>query len=273
MRAPRSCYPCHQVRRLAKWVKTQDPRPCGHVDVVIEGCDSAAPDDVAADEKVTSFHCAACNKWYKNAQQLSNHEQSSKHKQMVAKVRKQLLEDDELKQLEELAMEDDEPDENESAASTRTESRGGRGKGKKKGRRDGVTMEDVDEDVAGTDSQDAAIEAAVMSAALPSPADVALQAQQTFQNSDEYKKLNKTQRRKAMQQWESENEHLMELLRKDDTEPKPEAPPPKEKKPEGPVKKEKVHGSGAHSREIKTPKKKKAVYGKPRGQQDELDVD
>ena len=30
-----------------------------------------------------SFHCAACNKWYKNASQLSNHEKSAKHKQAM----------------------------------------------------------------------------------------------------------------------------------------------------------------------------------------------
>lgn len=74
------------------------------------------------------------------------------------------------------------------------------------------------------------------------------------------------QRRKALQQWEAENEHIMEALRKEGKEPNGEAAPPKEKRPEGPsVKKElKVHGSGAHSREIKTPRKKKAVYGKPK---------
>ena len=71
--------------------------------------------------------------------------------------------------------------------------------------------------------------------------------------------MNKTQRRKALLQWEAENEHIMEALRAEGKEPK-EAKEAKEKKPEAPARKEKVHGSGAHSREIKTPKKKKAVY-------------
>ena len=48
-------------------------------------------------------------------------------------------------------------------------------------------------------------------------------------------------------------------------EPKPEAEKPKEKKPDVPQVREKLHGSGAHSRESKTPKaKQKAVYGKPK---------
>ena len=74
--------------------------------------------------------------------------------------------------------------------------------------------------------------------------------------------MNKTQRRKALLQWEAENEHIMEALRAEGKELKEVKEPkePKEKKPEAPARKEKVHGSGAHSREIKTPKKKKAVY-------------
>ena len=51
--------------------------------------------------------------------------------------------------------------------------------------------------------------------------------------------MNKTQRRKALQQWEAEHEHIMEALRKEDKEPKPEATP-RDKKPEAPQRKEKV---------------------------------
>ena len=40
-------------------------------------------------ESADKFHCAACNKWYKNASQLANHEKSTKHKQTLAKVRQQ----------------------------------------------------------------------------------------------------------------------------------------------------------------------------------------
>jgi hypothetical protein len=77
----------------------------------------------------------------------------------------------------------------------------------------------------------------------------------------------------ALQQWEAENAHIMETLRKEGREPKPEGTP-REKKPEQPpARKEKVHGSGAHSREIKTPKKKKVVYGKARGGVDDDDDD
>jgi hypothetical protein len=118
------------------------------------------------------------------------------------------------------------------------------------------------------DETDAAIELAVVSSALPSPGLVALQTRAAFEASEDYKKLNKTQRRKALQQWEAENQHIMEALKAEGKE----APPPKdpkEKKPDAPKKsdKTKVHGAGAHSREIKTPKKKKAVgfYGAKKG--------
>ena len=77
-----------KVRRLTQWVKQQDPRPCdssvgvGSVDIGDSSssntCPPAAPTDgeaSAADDKGSggTFHCAACNKWYKNASQLSNH--------------------------------------------------------------------------------------------------------------------------------------------------------------------------------------------------------
>ena len=58
---------------------------------------------------------------------------------------------------------------------------------------------------------------------------------------------------------------IMRALRSEGKEPKPEAEKPKEKKPDVPQVREKLHGSGAHSRESKTPKaKQKAVYGKPK---------
>jgi len=184
-----------KVRRLARWVKSQDPRPCGHLDIADGG---EATEEVATEEANT-FHCAACNKWYKNAGQLSNHEKSTKHKQTVAKVRKQLLENVELQGLEELAIEDEEAGESSEAPD---EARGGRGKAKRKGRRDGAADEPPGEADAGEDAEDAALEAAVKSAALLSPTDVALQTRQAFESTEEYKKMNKTQRRKALQQWE-----------------------------------------------------------------------
>ena len=55
--------------------------------------------------------------------------------------------------------------------------------------------------------------------------DVALQTRNAFESSEEYRKMNKTQRRKAMQQWEAENEHIMEALRAEGKEPKAEAAP------------------------------------------------
>ena len=237
---------------------------------------------MAAEEK-GSFHCAACNKWYKNPQQLSNHEKSSKHKQTVSKVRSELAKDSdgerELKELEELGLGDDDDGLGAAAAvDTPTEDEAaradakGRGKGKKnKGRRPGLDHEDTgdrDRDLMAEDETDAAIELAVVSSALPSPGLVALQTRTAFEASEDYKKLNKTQRRKALQQWEAENQHIMDALKAEGKE----APPPKdpkEKKPEAPKKsdKTKVHGAGAHSREIKTPKKKKAegFYGATMG--------
>lgn len=278
-----------KVRRLAKWVQSHDPRPCGQVTVLDGGDDATrAQDDAssaAAGEEKGSFHCAACNKWYKNASQLSNHEKSGKHKQMVAKLKKQLQEDEGLKDLEELALEDEqlrvEGDDTVKgggggegggggggdgggggAGGGGGGGGGGKGKKKKKGRREDFDEDDADfvgADHADGDAQDAVIEEAVAATALPSPGLVALQTRQAFESSDEYKKLNKTQRRKALQQWEAENEHIMAALRAEGKEPA-EPKEPKEKKPEAPARKEKVHGSGAHSREIKTPKKKKAVY-------------
>jgi hypothetical protein len=250
---------------LAAWVKTQDPRPCGHVAGQGRGGDGQAA------EEGGSFDCAACNKRYKNAQQLANHEKSGKHKQIVAKLNRQLKEDDGLKELEELAVEEGEHEEEEGALGDEERGDaavgGGRGR-KKKGRRNGgpaaggpAAGEGAGADAA--DDDDAAI-AAAMSIALPSPGLVALQTRQAFESTDEYKKMNKTQRRKALLQWEAENEHVMEALRSEGKEPKPEGVP-KEKKPDVPEVREKLHGAGAHSRESKTPKaKQKAVYGKPK---------
>lgn len=47
--------------------------------------------------------------------------------------------------------------------------------------------------MAGHDGADAAIAAAMAEMALPSPADVAMQTRAAFENTDEYKKMNKTQ--------------------------------------------------------------------------------
>ena len=270
-RLQRSPYRRYQARRLAAWVKTQDPRPCGHVAGQGRGGEGGAGDEQAAEEK-GSFDCAACNKRYKNAQQLANHEKSGKHKQIVAKLNRQLKEDDGLKELEELAVEEGEQEEEGAHGDEeRGDAVGGGAKGrKKKGRRNGgpaaggpAAGEEADAD----DDDDAAI-AAAMSIALPSPGLVALQTRQAFESTDDYKKMNKTQRRKALLQWEAEHEHVMEALRSEGKEPKPEGVP-KEKKPDVPEVREKdltkVHGAGAHSRESKTPKaKQKAVYGKPK---------
>jgi hypothetical protein len=88
----------------------------------------------------------------------------------------------------------------------------------------------VEEKVAHADSgdeTDAAIERAMDAAAtaLPSPGLVALQTREAFLETKEYKKLNKTQRRKALLEWEAENERLMDALRAEGMD----APPPKEK--------------------------------------------
>ena len=40
--------------------------------------------------------------------------------------------------------------------------------------------------------------------------------------------MNKTQRRKALQQWEAENQHIVEALRREGKEPKPEAVSPRD---------------------------------------------
>ena len=273
-----------KVRRLAQWVKAQDPRPCGHIDIS-DASDAMAKEAASVTEDSRGFHCVACNKWYKTAQMLSNHEKSAKHKQTVARVRRQLLAEDSARvELEGLSLEAEVVEEVvvEEVEVGADEARGGGGMGggagggagggggkKKKGRRDGAADGAEDGDGDG-DGDDAAIDAAVKATALPSPALVAQQTLAAFQSTEEYLKMNKTQRRKALQQWEAEHEHIMQMLRADDKEPKAEAAPKKEK-PAAVAKtdKTKVHGSGAHSREIKTPKKKKAVYGKAR---DEVDV-
>ena len=226
--------------------------------------DDAPP--LSSDDK-GGFHCAACNKSYRNAAQLANHERSGKHKQMVGKLKRQLEEEGgHLPEFEELAIEDEGGAEERAAADADDEGGvvGGKAKGKKKkGRKDGALNEgDAGDGAAADEGADDVLEQAAASTALPSPGLVALQTRQAFESTDEFKKLNKTQRRKALLQWEAENAHIMEALRAEGKdEPRPEQTrEPKEKKPEGSAKKEKVHGSGAHSREIKTPKKKKAVY-------------
>ena len=260
-----TCRRC-QARRLAAWVKTHDPRACGPVGGQGRGGEGAAGGEQAAEEKGW-FECAACNKRYKNAQQLANHEKSGKHKQIVARLNRQLREDDGLKELEELAVDEGEGEgEGAHADDERGDAAGGGGRGRRKKGRRPAAEEGADADaVAAADDDDAAI-AAAMSTALPSPGLVALQTRQAFESTEEYKKMNKTQRRKALLQWEAENEHIMRALRSEGKEPKPEAEKPtKEKKPDVPQVREKLHGSGAHSRESKTPKaKQKAVYGKPK---------
>ena len=89
-----------------------------------------------------------------------------------------------------------------SAVTAAPSSSGNNGKGKKnKGRRPGLDHEDTgdrDRDLMAEDETDAAIELAVVSSALPSPGLVALQTRTAFEASEDYKKLNKTQRRKAL---------------------------------------------------------------------------
>ena len=257
-----------KVRRLAFFVKSLDSRPCGSVELGSDGSGSGA---AAVDGATTgtsddkgSYHCAACNKWYKNASQLANHEQSGKHKQAVAKAREEVQQavhaaaDVDLEELEEL-----------DGLKLDGSSGGAKGKKKSKGRMEGMPdlSDGLSSGVGGhaeVDDDDE-LEAAAASTALPSPGLVALQSRQAFEGTEEYKRLNKTQRRKALQQWEAENEHLMAALRAEGKDSKPVDQVPKEKSasggPEKKAPKEKVHGSGAHSREIKTPKKKKAVYG------------
>ena len=165
-----------KVRRLTKWVRSQDPRPCGHVDVVDAGEAAAQDGASSADDKGGTFRCAACNKWYKNASQLSNHEKSAKHKQMVAKLRKQLSEDAACKELEELGLDDDD---GAMAAEARpggggrdgedargevnggSGGGGGQGKKKKKGRREGPMDDDGGAEDDGVDDADAATDAAI----------------------------------------------------------------------------------------------------------------
>ena len=268
-----------KVRRLARFVKSHDPRGCG-VLTALECADTVGGEEGGEEEK-GKFYCAACNKWYKNASGLSNHERSAKHKQTVAKVKKQLSEDVahsiapsaaqadvDLRELEDLAVtptaEAGEVEEGEAADKDGKADARGKSKKKKKGRRNGQADDGADDEGAAVDDDDGALEAelAAASSALPSPGLVALQTRQAFESTDEFRRMNKTQRRKALQQWEAENEHIMEALRaegKEGKEGKGEGAP-KEKKEEVKAPKEKTHGSGAHSREIKTPKKKKAVY-------------
>ena len=128
------------------------------------------------------------------------------------------------------------------------------------GRLDEDDADFVGADHADGDAQDAVIEEAVAATALPSPGLVALQTRQAFESSDEYKKLNKTQRRKALQQWEAENEHIMAALRAEGKEPA-EPKEPKEKKPEAPARKEKVHGSGRIAERSNTKEEEGRVHG------------
>ena len=184
------------VRQLATWVKSHDPRPCGPVDVVAAdeggggGAAAAAHEaaataarSAAAAAPQPSFHCAACNKSYKNAQQLSNHENSGKHKQAVAKLRKAVREDDELKDMEELVIDSDGGDDDFDGADNAAAASSGGGKGgkkKKKKKEDAAAAAAVDGDGdEDGDEDDAAIEAAI-SIALPDERLVARQVTAAF---------------------------------------------------------------------------------------------
>ena len=274
-----------KVRRVAAFARSQDPRHCGRVEVDGE-CSAAAddPNNGGAAAATDEFHCAACNKRYKNAQQLSNHEKSSKHKQQVAKLKAQLSINPHTgrahtsahaAELEELVMEA----EGEEAGAEGAESVEGVATAEvvsERQRRQQQQKEQQGERAAASasasargdgDGDDDAALAAAMEVALPSPGLVALQTRQAFESSDEFKKMNKTQRRKALQQWEAENARLVEQMRAEGKDAKPsDEAAPKEKKPEPATAKKdntSVHGRGAHSREIKTPGKKKKEYGKP----------
>ena len=52
-----------KVRRLARFVKSHDPRECGVIAAsLLEGVDAVGREEGGAAEK-GMFHCAACNKW------------------------------------------------------------------------------------------------------------------------------------------------------------------------------------------------------------------
>ena len=156
-----------------------------------------------------TFDCAACNKTFKSAQQLSNHEQSTKHKKAVAKLKKQL---ETVEGFKDLAVDDDEEEEDGEEEEEEKKETKPSGKGKRKGRKGKKGAEE-----AADDAEDAGEE---VQQAAPTPELVAVESREAFEASADFKKMNKTQRRKAIQQWEAENEFYQAALRKAGKAPK-----------------------------------------------------
>jgi len=91
------------------------------------------------------------------------------------------------------------------------------------------------------------------------PEGIVMQKKSELENSEDFKSMNKTQRRKALQQWEAENEFYLKSLQKSGKEV------PTESKVIGPKKVQKKNVTGGHNREFRAPKQKKAVYGGKKG--------
>lgn len=59
-------------------------------------------DEEEGEEERKEFYCAACGKKFKSDKQWKNHEQSKKHKEKVAQLRKYFMEEDDYEDVEEL---------------------------------------------------------------------------------------------------------------------------------------------------------------------------
>jgi len=247
-----------QVRRLAAWVQSVDPRV-----EAMKGVSSymmaAAEGDArggSAKESNETFHCAACKKRFKSAKQMKNHEESTKHKQAAAALQK-LLED---AGLEDLASNENDGggggDGTHSAREVSEETE--RGGGNAVDVSGGGAREGHEGGVGGPQNSGEGLDTPEEAAGGEAPATlggVVMESKAELENSEEYKSMNKTQRRKAMQQWEAEKEYYLKSL------PAKTEKPPSEKKVTCPKKVEKKNITGGHNREFRAPKKKKAVFG------------
>ena len=58
--------------------------------------ESSSEEELDAIEEVEEFYCVVCEKSFKSAKQLDNHERSKKHKQNLAELKRMLQEEEEI---------------------------------------------------------------------------------------------------------------------------------------------------------------------------------
>lgn len=189
----------------------------------------------------------------------ANHERSKKHKQAAERLRKKLQEQIGGESFEELV----EVAQTSTGAAT-LEGQEGNGGNNDEGTspKSKKSKAQDNDDEAQKISQVKAggqkgTEESSVDAAVDGMADLLLESREEFEATDDFKKMNKTQRRKAIQQWEAENAFAEKALRKAGRL----GPKVERKKYVAPTVAAKKHVTGGHNRAFRQPKKKKVIYG------------